>query len=86
MNEQSYRAYYDAQWRVTRAGKYGSGTVPRKQTLTALRTSSRQAQTVLRTVPLHLNRTPSRPVKFPSLQNLSGNIILFYEHHTQREF
>ena len=28
----------------------------------------RKAQTVLRTVPLHLNRTPYRPVKFdPSL-------------------
>ena len=28
----------------------------------------RQAQTVLRTVPLHVNRTPSRSVKLPSRQ------------------
>ena len=37
----------------------------------------RQAQTVLRTVPLHLNRNPSRSVKFPSCKNVSWKIYYF---------
>ena len=37
----------------------------------------RKAQTALRTVPLHLNRTPYRPVKIPVPLNLSAKVYYF---------
>ena len=38
---------------------------------------SRKAQTVLRTVPLNLNRTPYLSIKIPVPSNLSGKIYYF---------